>query len=142
MRQYIKFATVVGVAFVLLVAMARVSGFLLLPLALALLLGLGYVAVQILTGSPSPYPRIASGVFERSESTAVQLSERGPCKSCTDWKGPGERRTTYKELVFLGVPLVRLSTTQIILCEVCADPLATIEDQELDAIDRELERGR
>ncbi|RLM88001.1 hypothetical protein D3D02_13785 [Halobellus sp. Atlit-38R] len=142
MRRYIKFATVVGVAFVLLVAMARVSGFLLLPLALALLLGLGYVAVQILTGSPSPYPRIASGVFERSESTAVQLSERSPCESCTDWKGPGERRTTHKELVFLGVPLVRLSTTQIILCEVCADPLATIEDQELDAIDRELERGR
>ncbi len=142
MRRYIKFATVVGVAFVLLVAMARVSGFLLLPLALALLLGLGYVAVQILTGSPSPYPRIASGVFERTESTAVQLSERGPCESCTDRKGPGERRTTHKELVFLGVPLVRLSTTQTVLCEVCADPLAAIEDQELDAIDRELERSR
>ena len=142
MRRYVKFATAVAVAFVLFVAMARASGFLLLPLALALLLGLGYVAVQIVTGSPSPYPRIASGTFERTESTAIQLSETGPCASCSDREGPGERRTTHREFVFLGVPLVRLSTTQTVLCKVCADPLAAIEDRELDAIDRELDRGR
>jgi hypothetical protein len=142
MRRYVKFATVVALVFVLLVAMARASGFLLLPLAFALLLGLGYVAVQIVTGSPTPYPRIASGTFERTESTAIQLSETTPCESCTDWEGPGECRTTHREFVFLGVPLVRLSTTQTVLCEVCADPLAATEDQELDAIDRELERSR
>jgi len=142
MRRYVKVATVVALAFVLVVAMARASGFLLLPLALALLLGLGYVAVRVVTGSPSPYPRIASGTFERIESASVQLSETTPCESCTDWEGPGECRTTHTELVFLGVPLVRLSTTQTVLCEVCADPLAATEDQELDAIDRELERSR
>jgi len=141
MRRYIKFATVVALAFVLLVAMARASGFLLLPFALALVLGLGYVAAQIVTGSPSPYPRIASGAFERTETTAIQLSETAPCESCTDWDGPGERRTTYRELVFLGVPLIRLSTTQTVLCEVCADPLAATEERELDAIDHELERN-
>jgi hypothetical protein len=43
--------------------------------------------------------------------------------------------------VFLGVPLVRLSTTQAVFCEVCADPLAAVEDQWKDAIDRELERN-
>ena len=141
MRRYVEFATVVAVTFVLVVAMARVSGFLLLPLALALVLGLGYVAVRIVTGSPSPYPRIASGTFERTETTAIQLSETASCESCTDREGPGERRTTYRELVFLGVPLVRLSTTQSVLCEVCADPLAASENQEIDAIDRELERN-
>jgi hypothetical protein len=141
MRRYVKFVTIVAAVFVLFVAMGRVSGFLLLPLALALLLGLGYVAVQIVTGSPSPYPRIASGTFERTETTAIQLSETASCASCTDWEGPGERRTTYRELVFLGVPLVRLSTTQTVFCEVCADPLAAVEDRGRDAIDRELERN-
>ena len=142
MRRYVKVATVVALAFVLVVAMARASGFLLLPLALALLLVLGYVAVQIVTGSASPYPRIASGTFERTESTAIQLSETTPCESCTDWEGPGECRTTHREFVFLGVPLVRLSTTRTVLCTVCADPLAATEDRELDAIDRELEGSR
>ena len=142
MRRYVKFATVIALVFVLLVAMARASGFLLLPLALALLLGLGYVAVRVVTGSPSPYPLIASGTFERIESASVQLSETTPCESCTDWEGPGECRTIHTELVFLGVPLVRLSSTQTVHCEVCADPLAATEDQNLDAIDRELERSR
>ena len=141
MRRYLEFVTAVAVVFVLFVAMARVSGFLLLPLALALVLVLGYVAVQIVTGSPSSYPRIASGVFERTETTAVQLSEAVSCESCTDREGPGERRTTHRELVFLGVPLVRLSTTRTVLCEVCADPLAALENREPDAIDRELERN-
>lgn len=71
-----------------------------------------------------------------------QFSSRtAPCASCTDREGPGERRTTHREFVFLDVPLVRLSTTQTVLCEVCAEPLAAIEDQELDAIDREPERN-
>jgi hypothetical protein len=142
MRRYIKAATAIAVTFVLLVVMARTSGFLLLPLVLALILGLGYVVVQISTRAPSPYPRIASGVFERTESTAIRLSETNVCESCTDREGAGERRITYRELVFLGVPLVRLSTTRTVLCNVCADPLASLERRELDAIDRELERGR
>ena len=142
MRCDLKIATVVVALFVTFVAMARTSGFLLLPLVLGVLLGLGYVLVQIATGPPSPYPRIASGTFERTESTPVQLSEATPCDSCTDWEGPGERRDTHRELVFLGVPLVRLSTSRIVLCEVCADPLAALEGRETDAIDRELERSR
>jgi hypothetical protein len=142
MRRYATIATAVVAAFVLLVAMARVSGFLLLPLVLALVLGLGYVFVRILTDSNSPYPRIASGVFERTESTPMQLSESAACDSCTEREGPGERRITHREFVFLGVPLVRLSTTQTVLCDTCADPLAAMENHELDAIDRELERGR
>jgi hypothetical protein len=44
--------------------------------------------------------------------------------------------------VFLGVPLVRLSTTQTVRCAVCADPLAAIEEQERDGIDRALDRER
>ncbi|MFC6864389.1 hypothetical protein ACFQGE_13085 [Halomicroarcula sp. GCM10025817] len=142
MGHYVKTAAAVALTFGLVVAMARVSGFLLLPLALALLLGLGYVGSQILAGSPSPYPRIASGVFERTESEQIQLSETAACESCTDRDGPGQRRITHRELVFLGVPLVRLSTTRVILCALCADPVAALEDEELDAIDRELERGR
>jgi len=142
MRRYLKVAPAIVVVFAILVAMARASGFLLVPLVLGLLLGLGYVFVQILTGAPSPYPRIASGTLERTESTPVQLSEATPCDSCTDWEGAGERRDIHRELVFLGVPLVRLSTSRIVLCEVCADPLAAIENRETDAIDRELERGR
>jgi len=142
MRRYVTVATAIAVVFVILVAMARTSGFLLLPLVLGLFLGLGYVVVQIVTGPPSPYPRIASGTFERTESTAVELSETSPCESCTDWEGPGERRDIHRELVFLGVPLVRLSTSRTVLCEVCANPLAALEDQETDALDRELERGR
>lgn len=98
--------------------------------------------VQIATGAPSPYPRIESGTVERTESTPVELSEATPCDSCADWEGAGERRDTNRELVFLGVPLVRLSTSRIVRCEVCADPLAAIGDRETDAIDRELERGR
>jgi hypothetical protein len=141
MRQYVKFATVLALAFVLFVAMARTSGVLLLPLAFALVLGLGYVAVRIVTGPPSPYRRVASGTFERTEATAIQLSETASCASCTDWEGPGERRTTHRELVFLGVPLVRLSTTQTVFCEVCADPLAAVEERGEDAIDRELEHN-
>lgn len=142
MRRYVTVAVVITVTFVLLAVMARTSGVLLLPLALALLLGLGYVAVRIVSGSSSPYSRIASGTFERTESTAIQLSETAPCESCTDWEGPGERRTTHREFVFLGVPLVRLSTTRTVLCEVCADPLAATDDRELDAIDRELDQSR
>ena len=142
MRHYIKIAAAVALTFGLGVAMARVSGFLLLPLALALLLGLGYVGTQIIAGSPSPYPRIASGVFERTESEAIQLSETETCESCTDQEGPGQRRITHRDLVFLGVPLARLSTTQVVLCDLCADPVAALEDEELDAIDRELERDR
>ena len=142
MRRYLKVATVIVVVFVILVVMARTSGFLLVPLVFGLVLGLGYVFVQIATGTPSSYPRIASGTFERTESTAVRLSEATPCDSCTDWEGPGERRDTHRELVFLGVPLVRLSTSRTVLCEVCADPLAAVGDEETDAIDRELERGR
>ncbi|WP_134671891.1 hypothetical protein [Halorussus marinus] len=142
MRRYLTFALVTAVAFALLAAMARVSGFLLVPLLLAALLGLGYVGVRIATGTSSPYPRIASGVVERTESTPIRLSEETPCDSCTDWEGPGERRITHREVVFLGVPLVRLSTTRTVLCEVCADPLATVEDPTRDAIDRELERDR
>jgi len=142
MRRYATVATVIALLFVLLVAMARASGFLLLPLLCALVLGLGYVAVQIATGSPSPYPRIASGTFERTESTEIRLSETTPCDSCTDREGPGESRTTYREFVFLGVPLVRLSTTETALCTVCADPLAATDEGSLDAIDRELERSR
>jgi hypothetical protein len=142
MRRYVEFAAAVAVAFVLLVAMARTSGFLLLPLALVLVLALGYVAVRVVTDSESPYPRVASGVFGRTESTAVRLSETDACDSCTDREGPGERRTTHREFVFLGVPLVRLSTTETVLCDVCADPLAAAENRDLDAIDRELERER
>lgn len=142
MLRYLKVASAIAALFVLLVAMARLSGFLLLPLALVLILAIGYVAVQIMSGTPSPYPRIASGVFERTESTAVQLSETGGCHSCTDREGRGERQTTCRDLVFLGVPLVRLSTKQVVLCEVCADPLAATEDYEADAIDRELEADR
>ena len=142
MQHYIKTVVAVALAFGLVVAMARVSGFLLLPLALALLLGLGYVGTQIIAGSPSPYPRIASGVFERMESDAIELSETAACESCTDREGPGQRRITHRELVFLGVPLARLSTTQVILCDLCADPVGALEDEELDAIDRELERDQ
>jgi hypothetical protein len=142
MRRSLTFAAVAAAACVLLVAMARVSGVLLLPLLLVLLLGLGYVTVEIVTGPPSSYPRFASGTFERTESTAVSLSETTPCESCTDWTGPGERRTTHREFVFLGVPLVRLSTTQTVRCAVCADPLAAIEEQERDGIDRALDRER
>jgi len=142
MRRYVTVAMAVVALFVTFVAMARTSGFLLVPLVLGLLLGLGYVLGRIVIGAPSPYPRIASGTFERTESTPVRLSEATPCDSCTDWEGPGERRETHRELVFLGVPLVRLSTSRIVLCEVCADPLSALEDRETDAIDRELERGR
>lgn len=142
MRRYVKVATAIAVTFVVLVAMARASGFLLMPLVLALILGLGYVAVQIMTGTSSPYLRIASGVFERTESIAIQLSETDACESCTDWEGAGERRITYREFVFLGIPLVRLSTTRTVRCEVCADPLAALEHRELDTVDRELERNR
>jgi len=142
MRRYLQVATAIVAVSVMVVAMARTSGVLLVPLVLGLLLGLGYVVVQIATGAPSPYPRIASGIFERTESTPVQLSEVTPCDSCTDWEGSGERRDTHRELVFLGVPIVRLSTSRTVLCAVCADPLAALEDRETDAIDRELERGR
>lgn len=110
--------------------MARTSGFLLLPLVVASVLGLGYVVVQILSGSATPYPRHAAGVVERTETTTIRLSETTTCDSCTDWEGPGERRVTYRELVFLGVPLVRLSTTRTIYCSVCADPVAALERQE------------
>ncbi|MFC7028402.1 hypothetical protein ACFQH8_15090 [Halomicroarcula sp. GCM10025710] len=96
MRHYVKTAAAVALTFGLVVAMARVSGFLLLPLALVLILGLGYVGSQILAGSPSPYPRIASGVFERTESEPIQLSETEACESCTDQEGPGQRRITYR----------------------------------------------
>ena len=142
MPRYVEVAGASVVAFVLLAVLARTSGVLLLPLLLALLLGLGYVAVQLVRGEPTPYPRVASGVFERHESTAVQLSETTPCESCTDDEGPGERRTTHREVVFLGVPLVRLSTTRTVRCSVCVDPLDSLDDRELDAIDRELDRGR
>ena len=142
MLRYVKVATAVTATFVLFVAMARASGFLLLPLVLVLILGLGYVVVQIVVGTPSSYPRIASGVFEQTESTAIRLSETDACESCTDREGSGKCQITHRELVFLGVPLVRLSTTRVILCEVCADPLPALEDQETDTIDRELERGR
>ncbi|MFC4551202.1 MULTISPECIES: hypothetical protein [Halorussus] len=142
MRRYVRVATAIAAAFVLLVAMARASGFLLLPLVLALVLGLGYVAVRSATGTPSPYPRIASGVFERSDAEAIRLSETDVCESCADWEGTGERRVTHREFVFLGVPLVRLSTTRTVRCEVCADPVAALECRERDAVDRELERGR
>jgi hypothetical protein len=142
MRRYLATAAAVLAAFVLLVAMARTSGFLLLPPALLLVLALGYVGVRIVTGAPSPYHRIASGVFERTDSEPVRLSETDGCNSCTDREGAGERRSTHRELVFLGVPLVRLSTTRTVRCELCADPLGALEDDERDAIDRELERGR
>lgn len=141
MRRYLATAAAVVVAFALLVAMARTSGVLLLPLALALLLGLGYVGVRIATGGPSPYHRIASGTFERTDAEPIRLSGTGGCASCTDREGPGERRVTHREFVFLGVPLVRLSTTRTVLCDVCSDPLGSL-DEGMDAIDRELERGR
>jgi hypothetical protein len=142
MVRYVTVAATVAIAFVLVVAMARASGFLLLPLAVVLSLGLGYVAVQIATGSASPYPRIASGTFERTESERVELAATEPCESCTVQTGAGERRLTHREAVFLGVPLVRLSTTRRTLCETCADPLGALERDDRDAIDRELERGR
>jgi hypothetical protein len=139
MRQYLKLSAAIIVGVLLVATMARVSGLLLVPFALALLLGTGYVIVEIVTGPASPHPRMAAGTFERTESAPVRLSEDTPCSSCTDWKGSGERRTTYRELVFLGVPLVRLSTTEAVFCDLCADPLATVESR-TDAIDRELER--
>lgn len=142
MRRYIALAAASLLAFVLLGAMARLSGVLLVPLIFVLLLGLGFVTTQVLTGSAPPYPRIATGVFERTASANVHLSETDACASCTDERGPGERRRTYRELVFLGVPLVRLSTTETVRCETCADPLAGLEGRGRDAIDRELERGQ
>lgn len=142
MRRSLKIATaLVGIA-VLLGAMARASGVILLPLAVILVLAFGYVTVNIVTGSPSPYPRIASGVCERTETTIVHLSETGACESCTDQEGMGERQLSYRELVFLGVPLVRLSTRRTVLCDLCADPLSSLERENLDSIDRELERNR
>ena len=142
MRRYIAFAAASLFAFVLLRAMAQLSGALLVPLVFVLLLGLGFVVTQVLTGSETAYPRIATGVFERTTSANVRLSETDACASCTDERGAGERRRTYRELVFLGAPLVRLSTTETVLCETCADPLAGLEGRGRDAIDRELDRER
>ena len=66
-------------------------------------------------------------------------AERVAVVGATDREGAGERRSTHRELVFLGVPLVRLSTTRTVRCELCADPLGALEDDERDAIDRELQ---
>ncbi|MFC6723938.1 hypothetical protein ACFQE1_06035 [Halobium palmae] len=142
MSRYLQFAAVVVCLFALLAAMARLSGPLLLPVALAVLLGLGYVAVRIAAGGSTPYPRLASDVVERTETERIELSDAVACESCTDDEGVGERRTTYRDLVFLGVPLVRLSTVRTVRCELCADPLGHASDDPFDAVDRELDRDR
>lgn len=135
MNNSLKMAVVTIVAFVLIVTMARISGFLLLPLLLLTGIGLAYVGSQLLTGGAT-YPRWAAGVFTRTECRDIELSSEQSCDSCTDDVGHGERRTTYSELVFLGVPLSTVKTEIQILCRVCANPLDAVE--EMDEIDHKL----
>lgn len=125
---------------VLLLALARISGLLLVPVLLCLLGVLAYAAIAALGGEAAVYPRYAVGIFSRTGATETQLSTETPCLSCTDTAGRGERRTTHTELVLFGVPLATLETTRETYCDLCADPLDALDD--VDAIDRELEQER
>lgn len=135
--KFLKFALVMSATFAIFALMARLSGLLLLVPLFVILLGLAYVAQQIIFGAETPYPRYASGLFEREDREMAGLSTASPCESCTDDAGDGVRVTTHEEFVFLGVPLARLNTRETMYCELCADPLGAMEG---DYIDRELER--
>jgi hypothetical protein len=137
MNDFLKVVLGTGIAFVLIVTMARISGFLLLPVGLLTAIGMAYVVSQLLNGGAT-YPQWAAGIFQRTETESIRLSGMHSCDSCTDDTGRGERQTTYSELVFLGVALGTLSTDERVLCTVCANPLDAAEA--MDSIDRELLR--
>jgi hypothetical protein len=140
MNKFVQAVIVSAVASLLMGLMIRTSGRALIPLMFVFAIVLSYVAYTIIRGKETPYPRIATGVFEREEDDPINLSATDTCESCSDEEGAGKRMTTYKELVFLGVPLAMLGQSENVLCDVCADPLAASE--EMDSIDRELAREK
>lgn len=125
-----------GILFILLAAMVRTAGRALIPFMLVFAVLLLYVVYTIAIGRETPYPRLATGVFEREDEAEIHLSKTDSCESCTDDLGDGVRTTMTKELVLFGAPLAVLNKSQTVFCDVCANPLDS--EQWKDSIDREL----